>query len=184
MADWSRPSGRRILTTRRPRRTRSPLSFTSVTWSSSSTTAFTSSAQGLAGCLARLRSHSGVSACAAPQNAVIAVTRKRALIAFLSTGAASCMQYGLLFITGLDLSKKRFQFRVFFHGNKNRVKSELPLCDQLEPVKFTGVLVARVAQLGVLRLGNILQRKAGGDLHDDNVIVSEWIGEVHRILAL
>src|SRR5580765_7934095 len=145
-----RPSGRRILTTRRPRRTRSPFSLTVVTLSSSRTTAFTSSAYVLGACLASARSQSGTSACVAVDTNIETAKRKIALIAFLGIGAASCMQNGLLFVAGLDFTEKRFQFRISFYRKKNRIKYELPLGDQLETVKVAYVLIACVGQLGVL----------------------------------
>src|SRR5689334_14696146 len=91
----------------------SPLSRTVVSCSSSSTTAFTSSAYFFCGCWARLRSQSGVPAPATAGARNSTRRNRELLIALLRIAALSNPHHCLLFVADLHLTEEILDLCIF-----------------------------------------------------------------------
>src|SRR5471030_69420 len=160
----------------------SPLSLTVISWSSSSTTAFASSAYFFTCCWASERNQSGTPAFALAGTRLIRKRNNPALITFLSTVVAS-LQDCLLFVSRLYRVEKSLYFPILLHREIHAIQQKLSLGGELASVELAYALVSCIRKAGILRLRHGFNRESFRQFYADRINLRKCVAEIDRIFS-
>src|SRR5262249_9670266 len=102
---------------------------------------------------------------------------------FLRMECAS-LHHDLLFVAGLDAAEKIFHQRILVRTEKNAVDLQRALGKKTAGIEAAFARVARISDVGTLRLRNAFHGVAGGHLHADPVIFLERVRKINGELTL
>src|SRR5258707_678052 len=110
-------------------------------------------------------------------------TNEITLVSFLSIDVTS-PENRLLFVSGLNLAEKIFDFRILFQTKENAVHLQYSLGNQFFSVKLRQILIARIAQtFGPLRR-RVFQRISAWHSDRDPVDFPKGVRKVNRKLSI